>query len=587
MEKWFIKNRSYDHREIAKQAGINPFISKLLVNRDIVDIDSINIFLQPYLDRFHTSELMLDLVSGANIILNKIKERKKIRIVGDFDVDGIMSVYILYKGLKRIGADVDYIIPDRVQDGYGINIDIVKQSKDEGIDTIITCDNGIAALEQIEYAKKLGLTVIVTDHHDIPFREENGEIIFLRSGADSIINPKQKDCNYPFKSLCGAGIAFKLIKYLYGVNNILEESYEFLEYAAIASICDVVDLVDENRIIVKNGLERLNDTKSIGLKALINASGIRDKVLGVYHIGFIIGPTLNASGRLDTALAALDLLLSQDQELADEMAISLRALNEERKSMTTDGIKRIMEQIETKGLNKDKVLVVYDPKIHESIAGIIAGRIKETYHKPTIVLTMGKDGPKGSGRSIEDYNMFEELTKCKDLLKRYGGHPMAAGLTLDFENIERLRKELNNNIKLTEEDLIPKIYIDMQLPIEYINYKLIQDISTLEPFGKGNSKPVFGEKSLKVDRGFLLGANKNVLKLSLKSSKGDIIEGILFKDVDLFIKGIKDKYGEIQFDNILKGIDNNVVLDILYYLDLNEYMGRSTIQLVINNYRFK
>lgn len=577
MEKWFIRNKKVDYKKISNELGINPFLARLLINRGIIEQNSIQMFLDPNLNKLYPTDSMKDLVLAAKILDENIKNNKKIRIVGDFDVDGVMSVYILYKGLKRLGANVDYAIPDRVIDGYGINTDIIKASKDDGIDTIITCDNGISAIDEIKFAKELGLTLIVTDHHDIPQ---------VLPDANAIINPKQKACNYPFKNLCGAGVSFKLIKYLYRINGLADEIYDFLEYVAIATICDVVDLIDENRIIVKNGLERLNNTKNIGLKALIKACGIGDKTIGVYHVGFIIGPTINASGRLDSALLALQLLLTEDNQLADELARNLRDLNEERKTMTLEGIEKAVFQIENSALKDDKVLVVYEPEIHESIAGIIAGRIKERYNKPTIVLTNGKDGPKGSGRSIEEYNMYEELSKCKELLNRYGGHPMAAGISINIENIEKLRNTLNNNISLTLDDLIPKIYIDMELPIEYINYKLIDEINSLEPFGKGNTKPLFGGKNLKVVRGYLLGVNKNVIKLNLLSSKGQKIDGLIFNEAKEFLEVLIDRYGEEQLENMYKGIENDILVDILYYPNVNEYQGNKSLQVIINNYRF-
>ncbi len=585
MEKWFIRNKKYDYKEIASEFEISEIVAKLLINRDIYEKKDIELFLNPQFDRLNSAELMKDLLKASDIIIQKIKDKKRIRIVGDFDVDGIMSVYILYKGLKSFGAEVDYIIPDRVIDGYGININIVNNAKEEGIDTIITCDNGIAAINQIKHAKELGMTVIVTDHHDIPYTEENNTKVYLSTDADAIINPKQLDCKYPFKNLCGAGIVYRFIRYLSDRLN-LNKKDEYLEFVAIATICDVVDLVGENRIIVRKGLEALNSTKNIGLKALIDMCGVLNKEIGVYHVGFILGPTINASGRLDTALYALELLLTEDMQLAYEMAKNLRDLNDDRRKMTIDGVDKVIDQIEAKKMQKSKVLVVYEPDIHESIAGIIAGRIKDKYNMPTIVLTKGIEGVKGSARSIEEYNMFEELSKCKDLLNRFGGHSMAAGLSLDEDNIDELRSRLNQYTILTEEDLIPKIYIDMQLPFEYINYKLINEIKILEPYGKGNSKPLFGEKNIRIKKGSLLGAKKNVLKLSLISSRGQRMEGIIFNDIQSCLDDVKSKYGEVQLNNMLNGIENNILVDILYYPDVNEYNGNVSLQVIIKNYRF-
>ncbi|WFA09847.1 single-stranded-DNA-specific exonuclease RecJ [Tissierella sp. Yu-01] len=588
MEKWFIRNKNYDYRKISKQFGVSEILAKLLVNRDIIDDSKIDLFLNPQMKRLNNPECMKDLVKGANIIIDKIKQQNRIRIVGDYDVDGVMSVYILYKGLKTLGADVDYVIPDRVLDGYGINIEIIDMAYSDGIDTIITCDNGISAIEQINHAKELGLTVIVTDHHDIPYKEENEGKTYLSSNADAIINPKQMECDFPEKNLCGASIAYRLIMYLYDILNKSSVKDDFLEFIAIATICDVVDLIGENRIIVKNGLKALNNTNNIGLKALFDLCDIKDRDIGVYHVGFIIGPTINASGRLDSALHALELLLTDDIQEAYEKAKELRDLNDERKDMTLMGVERIVKQIETSSIINDNVIVVYDPEIHESIAGIIAGRIKEKYNKPTIVLTNGNEGVKGSARSIEGYNMYEELSKCKGILKKFGGHPMAAGLSLDSGDINNLRNAINDCCSLTDEDLIPKIYIDMELPIEYINFKIIEEIKILEPFGMGNSKPLFGAKGLKIQKAMLLGSKKNVLKLILISPhKGQRIEGLLFNDAESFIDNLTDKYGKHQFEKILNGIENNINVDILYYPDINEYMGNVTIQVIISSYRFR
>lgn len=587
MEKWFIRNKSADYKKIAAHFKISEFLAKLLINRDVNDHRLIDSFIYSNLDKLHNPKTMKDLSKGANIIKEKIINKDAIRIVGDYDVDGVISIYLLYTVIKQFGGNVDYVIPNRIDDGYGINNEIVKEAKKQGIDTIITCDNGIAAIEQIKLAKELSLTVIVTDHHDLPFIiDESGEKVYLTLEADAVINPKQPDCDYAFEKLCGAAVVLKLIQELYLLFNIpLESTYDLLEYTAIATVCDVVDLVDENRIIAKKGLELINETKNIGLKALIKESGIENKEIGIYHIGFIIGPSINASGRLDSALKSLELLLCEEEELAHTLAKELREINEERKQMTIEGVERIVNTIEYSNLKDNKVLVIYEPKVHESIAGIIAGRIKDRYNRPTIVLTNGREGVKGSGRSIEGYNMFEELSECKELLSRFGGHPMAAGLSLEYENIHILRERLNHNIKLTEEDLIPKVYIDMHLPLEYINFALINELKLLEPFGKGNNKPIFGEKDLKINRGFRLGVNKNVLKLILENKNKSVVEAIYFGDIDDFEDLIVTNYGRTQLENIYKGIDNNINIDILYYPSINEYNGKTNIQITIQSYR--
>ncbi len=587
MERWFIKNNGVDPLIIAKDLGINEIISKILINRDIIDYKDIEMFLNPKLESLHSPTLMMDLELGASIIKEKIEKNKKIRIVGDFDVDGVISVYILYISLKNLGANVDFTIPDRVQDGYGINNEIIQKAKQEGIDTIITCDNGISAIEQVKRAKELGLTMIITDHHDLPYIEEDGVKKYTIPEGDAVINPKRLDCDYPFKKLCGAGVAYKLIQqihFLFHINP--EETHLLLEFVAIATVCDVVDLVDENRIIVKKGLELINKTKNIGLKNLIIESGINNSNITAYHLGFVIGPTINASGRLESALLSLELLMEKEEDKAAQMAKNLRSINEERKRMTSEGLEGIIEKIEQSSLKNDKILVIFEPEIHESIAGIIAGRIKELYYKPTIVLTKGLEGVKGSGRSIEEYNMFEELTKCKELLNRFGGHPMAAGLTLDEDNIDKLKIDLNSNTTLSNQDLIPKIYIDMGLPMEYINYGLVEELKDLEPFGKGNSKPIFGEKSLKINSLSILGINKNVLKLKLESKKGTTMEGMYFGDIEEFQNRLIFKYGKEELEKASKDIKNKVLLDIVYNPNINEYMGNTKLQLIIQKYRF-
>lgn len=587
LEKWFIKNRPGDLNKISKANNISKFLSKLLINRKITDDNLIKSYLDPNIDRLHKAELMKDLEKGTMIIKEKIESKEKIRVIGDFDVDGVMSVYILFKGIKRLGGLVDYVIPDRISDGYGININIVRDAQKDGINTIITCDNGIAAIEAVKFAKDIGLNVIITDHHDMPYTlNKSGEKKYIHTDADAVINPKQYDCKYPFKMLCGAGIAFKFIEKLYSIFNIPEkESFYLLEYAAIATVCDIVDLIDENRIIVKEGLKLLNNTKNIGLKALMKETGIDDKEISTYHLGFVIGPSINASGRLDSALKALDLLLAKDIGSASLIAKELRELNDERKKFTFDGVDKIDNTIKENKLLRDKVLVIYEPEIHESVAGIIAGRIKDKYNRPTLVLTKGKEGVKGSGRSIEKYNMFEELNKCKNILLQFGGHPMAAGLSLEEDNIQILRDTLNNNTKLTEDDLIFKKYIDMQLSLDYISYKLIEELKVLEPFGKGNNKPLFGDKNLNIKKGFVLGKNRNVLKLILENNKNRSMEAIYFGDIKKFEDSVIENHSKEGLNKIYSGINNSIFLDILYYPTINEYRGNTNLQITIQSFR--
>lgn len=587
MKKWFIKNKKADYKKMSQKFGISEIICKLLVNRDIIEDDLINSFVNSDFQNLHNPRNMKDIQKAVEIIKSKIKSKKKIRIIGDYDVDGVISSYVLYQALKKCGADIDYEIPDRIKDGYGININIIEKSKKEGIDTIITCDNGISAIEPIKYAKELDMTVIVTDHHDIPFIEdEEGNRTFIRSEADAIVNPKQKECEYKFKSLCGAGVAFKLIQVLFEEMEInKEECYKLIEFVAIATVCDVVDLLDENRIFVKYGLEMINNTNNIGLKALIKETGIENKKISAYYLGFIIGPCINASGRLDNAKKGLKLLITDNIEEANMLAKELFELNQERKDMTLRGVEKAIELVETTHIKKDKIFVIYIPDVHESLAGIVAGRIRERYNAPTIILTQSEDGAKGSGRSIESYNMFEELLKCKDLLSKFGGHPMAAGLSLEVDNVEPLRKRLNEITELTEEDLIPKINLDMQLPLDYINYNLIYDLEKLEPFGKGNNKPLFGEKNIKVLKGNVLGQNKNVLKLKLLSKNGNYIDGIYFGDIEEFEKIVIEKYGVDELEKLYQGSNNDIHLDMAFNPGINQYMGNTSIQLIIENFR--
>ena len=586
-ERWFIKNKKMDYKYMAARYGITELMSRLIVNRDITDDEMIKSYIKPEYSMLHEPRDMKDMNKAVEIIIDKIKSKKKIRIIGDYDVDGVISVYILYSALKICNADVDYEIPDRIKDGYGVNINIIKKAYEDGVDTIVTCDNGISAIEPIKAAKEMGMTVIVTDHHDIPFVEdEDGKRTIIRSEADAILNPKQEDCNYKFKSLCGAGVAFKMIQVLYEELGISEEeAFRFIEFLAIATVCDVVDLVDENRVFVKKGLEKINNTTNVGLNELLIECEIQDKKIGVYHLGFIIGPCINASGRLDNAKKGVRLLLSDDEKEAVLLAKELVKLNEERKEMTMRGVEEAIEIVENSSIKNDKVFVIYLPHIHESLAGIIAGRIREKYNVPTLILTKSEDGAKGSGRSIEEYNMFEELVKCKDLLGKFGGHPMAAGFSLKEENIDAFRNRLNEKTTLTEEDLYKKVTIDTVLPLDNITYDLVNDLARLEPFGKANPKPLFGEKDVNVIKALILGKNRNVLKLKLKTKNGKAIDAVHFGDIEQFEDVVTEKYGRDQLVKLYDGSYNDVRLDMVFYPDINEYNGSVTIQVVMQNYR--
>lgn len=589
MERWYLRNVKVDLDHISNKGKISKLLVRILANRGIKDLRSIDSFINPTLDKLHNPRLMKDMEEGVKLVKDSIQKGEKIRIVGDYDQDGNSAILTLLKGIRRCKGRVDYVIPHRIRDGYGLNERIVREAKEDGVNLLITCDNGISALEPVKLAKNLGMKVIITDHHDVGFVEdEDGRKNYLLPEADAIINPKRQDCKYPFKNLSGAGVAFKFVQALYEEFNIdMDESYELLEFVAMGTVCDVVELIDENRIIVTEGLKRINNTQNIGLKALIRATGLEGKDINTYSLGFILGPCVNASGRLDSAEMAVELFLTEDENLASLYAEELYKLNEERKQMTEKGFEKAVDQIEQKGYDKEKVIVIYEPSIHESIAGIIAGRIKDRYYRPTILLTQSKDENKikGSGRSIEEYNMFDEISKAKDLLTSFGGHPMAAGLSLDKSNLEDFRNRLNGQTTLTEKDLIPKIYIDIHLPLDYVSFNLVEELKLLEPFGKGNPKPLFGAKGIPVKRAFILGKNGNVLKLLLLTKSGRIIDGLYFGDIEEFENRLSKKYGMAELDRMYKGIDSAIKLDIVYTPSVNEYMGNKNLQVIIHNYR--
>ncbi len=569
MEKWVVAAKKADFNLIGRQFHIDPVIARLIRNRDVVGEEKIKEYLLGTIDTIPSPWLMKDMKKAVDILEKKIQQQAKIRIIGDYDIDGVTSTYILLKGLTRIGANVDTYIPDRVADGYGIHEHLIDRAESDKIDTIVTCDNGIAACAEIQMAKEKGMTVIVTDHHDIPYREENGERRVILPPADAILNPKQYDCLYPNKNLCGAVVAFKYITALYERFDIQKKELEdYYELVAIATVGDVMDLQGENRILVKEGLRRLPNTKNKGLQELIRANNLEDSKITAYHIGFVLGPCINASGRLDTAARSLALLNAPTKEEAAKLAGDLTALNQSRKALTEKGKEEAIQLIETTELKNDRVLVVYLPECHESLAGIIAGRLREKYHKPAFVLTRGEKCAKGSGRSIERYSMYDELVKCADLMVQFGGHPMAAGLSIEEENIEKFREQLNQNCTLTEEDLRPKIVIDVAMPISYITKELVEQISLLEPFGKGNVKPIFAQKGLRVLDSNIIGKNKNVVKLKLLDPQGAIIEGIYFGEADDFMNFIREK------DSI----------SVTYYPEINRFRGRESLQIIIQNY---
>lgn len=590
MEKWTITMKKADFNGIGERFSIDPVTARIIRNRDVVGDEAIEEYLHGDVSGLHNPKSMKDIEKAAAILIDKIKNQKRIRIIGDYDIDGIQSTYILLKALNRCNGIVDTAIPDRILDGYGLNERLILEAEEDGIDTVITCDNGIAAIDAVGKGKALGLTVIITDHHEVPYDEqEDKSRVYRIPPADAVVNPKQEDCGYPYKDLCGAGVAFKLAQVLYekmGISDAahMDEVWELLEYAAFATIGDVMELTGENRIIVKEGLKRLRETKNAGLHALMLQNKLDPSEIKAYHVGFILGPCMNASGRLDTAKRALRLLEAQDERTAHELAGDLTDLNASRKDMTARGVEEALELAEEALARGDKVLVLYLPKCHESLAGIIAGRIRERYHRPVYVLTQAEEGVKGSGRSIEAYSMFEEMNHCKELFTKYGGHPMAAGLSMKEGNVEFLRLQLNEMTVLTEEELIPKIKIDVPMPIDYITTKLIEELSFLEPFGKGNEKPVFADKNLELLSARILGKNKNVLKIQLKSSQGRSMEAMYFGDIVQFQEYLLQKFGKEKVNALFLGKAKGIIMSFVYYPDINRFQGKETIQIVIKNY---
>lgn len=561
-----------DFKGIGERFGIDQVTARIIRNRDVIGEKAIEKYLHGSRKDFYSPWLLKDMEKAVAILQEKIENRNRIRIIGDYDIDGVMSTYILLESLRGLGCDVDMMIPNRITDGYGINEHLIEQTWQEGRDTIITCDNGIAAVTQIRKAKDLGMTVIVTDHHEVPFEDLEGGRKEILPPADAIVNPKQKACSYPFAGLCGAVVAMKVMEALYEkMAPEVDLVDKMLPFAGIATIGDVMDLQDENRILVKEGLQRLHHTTNLGLQELIRVNNLEPENISPYHIGFILGPCLNASGRLDTAKRALQLLLADSREEAAVLAGDLKNLNESRKEMTAQGLEKAIEQVESTSMMEDTVLVVFLPECHESLAGIIAGRLRERYHKPSFVLTRGEEGVKGSGRSIESYSMYEKLCECKEYLTKFGGHPMAAGLSLEEENVERFRRKLNEQSGLTEEDLVEKVTIDVPMPIHYIRKDLVQELSLLEPFGKGNEKPLFAQKNLWVSQMRVFGKNRNVVKMRLTDENGYPMDGVYFGNGDEFAEEGRGKRK----------------ISIVYYPDINMYQGRESLQVIIRHYQFE
>ena len=584
--KWVIAAKKADFNRIGERFGIDPVIARIMRNRGMTEADEMEMYLHGTKADLYNPHLLKDVDRAAEIIYGKIREGKRIRIIGDYDIDGIQSTFILLKGLGRLDADVDYVIPDRIQDGYGLNEHLVTRAYEEGIDTILTCDNGISATEQISMAKKLGMTVVVTDHHEVPFEETESGRRQIRSEADAVVNPKQDDCTYPFKGLCGASVAFKFIQVLYELAGApVSEADPFIENAGFATVGDVMELRGENRILVKLGLDMLQHTENIGMRALILQNKLEGKQLKSYHIGFILGPCLNASGRLETARLSLKLLLCQDPVRAAVMAQEIVELNASRKLMTAHAVEQAKALIEKEHYEQDRVLVIFLPDCHESLAGIVAGRIREAYYRPAFVVTRSEEGAKGSGRSIEGYSMYEEMCKCRELFTKFGGHPMAAGFSLEEKNIECLRKQLNENASLTEEELQPRVVIDVPMPVDYLYPELIRQLELLEPFGKGNEKPVFADRNLIIRSLKILGREGRVIRMSLESPGGRTIDAVYFGEADQMKQVIAEKYGKETAEDLMAGrCSRPVSLHFSYYPEIDTYYARPRMQLKITGF---
>ncbi len=581
-----VINKGADFKGIGNKFHIDPVTARIIRNREVIGDEEIHSFLAGTLQELPDVHLMQDLDLLVELLDQKINEKAKIRIIGDYDIDGVMSSYILYRALTRCGAQVDVAIPNRITDGYGLNRNLITEALECGVDTILTCDNGIAAIEEIAYAKEAGMTVLVTDHHEIPFKEVDGERIYMRSEADAIVNPHQKTCTFPYKDLCGAGVAWAVIVALYEKNNIEQREVEdLLEFVAFATVGDIMSLTGLNRILVKEGLKRIHHTTNIGMRALVSQCGLLPEQIDTYHFGFVLGPCINAAGRLDTARRALRLFISESPEEAAEIADELVVLNEERKEMTRQGVEEAKQLVEEGGYEKDPVLILYLPDVHESIAGIIAGRIREYYYRPTFILTKAEDGVKGSGRSTEEYSMYEQMCKCSNLLTKFGGHPMAAGLSLPEENVEIFRKQMNENCPFRAEEIVQTIHIDVPMPVDYVTNALVEEFSILAPFGKDNPKPVFADRNLKISRMWVIGKNQNVLRMTLVSEQGRPLSAIYFGDIEAMRTYLVEQYGTQEVEKAFHGRENNMQISIVYSPKINTYKDSETLQFEIQYYR--
>lgn len=592
MSKWTVMMKKADFEENGRLFQISPVLARIIRNREIIEKEEIQKFLYGTMDDMYNPFLLKDMEKAIAILEQKIAEQKKIRIIGDYDIDGVCSTYILYKGLTQYHANVDTVIPHRMKDGYGLNDNLIMDAFHDGVDTILTCDNGIAASKQIQLAKELGMTVIITDHHEVPYEEIEGVKHYILPEADAVIDPKQESCKYPFQEICGAVVAYKCI-----LAYVLKQEHkqcreiltselllELLEFAAFATIGDVMELKDENRIIVREGLKLMQNTRNMGLASLMEVTGIKADNIKPYTIGFVLGPCLNATGRLDTANNALDLFIEKDKSKSMMLASTLKAMNDSRKALTLEGVEDAIRQIEENHYEQDKVLVVYLPHVHESLAGIIAGRLRERYGKPTFVLTDGEECVKGSGRSIDSFHMYEEMTKCKDLFLKYGGHKLAAGLSLEKENVIKMRQRMNAQCTLLPEDFEEKVQIDVPMPMEYVSFDFIHQLDLLEPFGNGNPKPLFAQKNVLFQKGTILGQNRNVGKYVVLDENGKQYEMIYFGDLEQFDGYIVKKYGQHALEQLYSGT-GSVLLSVVYYPDINEYRGTKSLQMILKFYQ--
>ena len=580
-EKWVVSAKKADFQAIGQRFGIDPVLARIMRNRGLTDLQEMNLYLHGTRADLNDPHLLKDADLAAQILREKIKEKKRIRIIGDYDIDGIQSTYILYCALRRLGADADFVIPDRILDGYGLNEHLVTRASQDGIDTILTCDNGISAIDQIHLAKSLGMTVVVTDHHEVPFTEVDGVRREKVCEADAVVNPKQQACHYPFKKLCGAAVAFKLVQVLYEVFGLeVSEADCFIENAGFATVGDVMDLQGENRILVKLGLEMLNRTTNIGMKALILQNKLTMGAIKSHDIGFRIGPCLNASGRLDTARLSLKLLLCESEAEAAVLAEEIVELNESRKLLTMHAVEQAKEIAQQEEYVNDRVLVIFLPDCHESLAGIVAGRIREVYYRPTLVVTRSEHGAKGSGRSIESYSMYEELCKCEEYLTQFGGHPMAAGFSLKEADIDAFRRKLNEVCTLTEEELRPKVVIDVPMPISYITERLVNQLGCLEPFGKGNEKPVFADRNLVIERLRICGKEGRVFQMKVRNAAGVSMDAVYFGDAEDLLLPLAEKYGKVVAQDTLAGrCVHEAALHFTYYPEMDHYYETPRIKL--------